>query len=277
MIDVLQLCFSYLFLYYCLLNKTNTSIEYSLLILLFFRGLTGFRCFSGTRYYVRLVLNSVKDISSFIFIFFYSTLAFGAISSLHNNDFSFENLWIKSYDLNLNVFDANESSLAYLIFFFATIINVFVMLNLLISILGDSFERFQLSALEIDYIEMVDVIREIEILIIWNRFPCVNYENEKGYLIVCDISSDDKLNRAFDWEGRISMIERNTAREIKPIKLDTEEIKTEMKAEVRNNNIEIQNIKAEIKNMKIEMQNMKTEIMAGVEKIASMMLEREKA
>ena len=274
---MLQLCFSYLFLYYCLLNKTNTSIEYSLLILLFFRGLTGFRCFSGTRYYVRLVLNSVKDISSFIFIFFYSTLAFGAISSLHNNDFSFENLWIKSYDLNLNVFDANESSLAYLIFFFATIINVFVMLNLLISILGDSFERFQLSALEIDYIEMVDVIREIEILIIWNRFPCVNYENEKGYLIVCDISSDDKLNRAFDWEGRISMIERNTAREIKPIKLDTEEIKTEMKAEVRNNNIEIQNIKAEIKNMKIEMQNMKTEIMAGVEKIASMMLEREKA
>ena len=74
------------------------------------------------------------------------------------------------YDLNIgaashgNTFDMN-----YISFFVATVINVIIMLNLLISILGDSFDRFQVSAAEIDYMEMAQTLAEFETMLFWRR------------------------------------------------------------------------------------------------------------
>ena len=57
------------------------------------------------------------------------------------------------------------------------------MLNLLISILGNSFSKFQLSKVQIDYKEMIDIIKEVETVMLWKR-----NNDKRGHLVVCDIS-----------------------------------------------------------------------------------------
>lgn len=51
----------------------------------FMRGLTGFRAFNWTRFYVRLIFGSVMDIASFLIIFVYITVAFGVINYTSGN------------------------------------------------------------------------------------------------------------------------------------------------------------------------------------------------
>ena len=53
------------------------------------------------------------------------------------------------------------------------------MLNLLISILGDSFDRFQVSAPEIDFMEMAQTLAEFETMLFWKR----NNEDKGAFLI----------------------------------------------------------------------------------------------
>ena len=44
-----------------------------------FRGITTFRVFDGTRYYITLIITALNDIKYFIIIFTYSTFSFGVL------------------------------------------------------------------------------------------------------------------------------------------------------------------------------------------------------
>ncbi|OMJ87290.1 hypothetical protein SteCoe_10974 [Stentor coeruleus] len=181
---VLCFCWAYLNFY----SQTNNSMEIILIALTFVRGLTAFRCFNGTRYYVHLIMSSIRDIKFFLVIFFYSTISFGVISSYTNGnaEFSFQNSLITAYDMNLGNFSHTEDfSLGYFVFLCASIINVIIMLNLLISVLANSFENFKTIAAEIDFMEMADVLTEIEGLMIFRRSNSIS-----KYFFVCD--SDKK-------------------------------------------------------------------------------------
>ena len=237
-IDIARLSFCGIWIYYYFNNQeAPIFVTYLLTAFTLLRGITGFRCFSGTRYYVRLVFDSAANIKDFLFLFFYATLAFGVLINLSQSEsISFQGIWINSYSLNLGSIDEfQEINISYLIFFFATIINVIIMLNLLISILGDSFDRFQVSAAEIDYMEMVDVIKEIETLMIWKR-----HRTDKGYLVVLDLFRDQNSFDESKWEGKISKISKDIRYEISPLKTELKELKTELKElkEIMNNRAE---------------------------------------
>ena len=168
-IDLGRIILCILFLIYEFQSSSNQEVTYCLISLILIRGLTGFRCFRMTRYYVRLILNSIRDILPFILIFFYSTLSFGIICSVYR-DISMSELWMYPYDLNIGAASHNnEFDINYISFFIATVINVIIMLNLLISILGDSFDRFQINALEIDFMEMAKTLVEFETMMVWRR------------------------------------------------------------------------------------------------------------
>ena len=92
--------------------------------------------------------------------------------------------------------DSNaDYTMDYIVFIGATIINVVLMLNLLISILGDSYERFQISQVIIDFKERTNLI--IEIL---SMRKLKTFQNLK-YLHVCISANDNEENE--NWEGRI--------------------------------------------------------------------------
>ena len=118
----------------------------------------------------------------------------------HKDKFQLTDLWINAYYSNLGEFDNKPETfnLLYITFFISTVINIVVILNLLISILGDSFDKFQVSASEIDLREMTSVLYEIESLLFWR----LKSTDEGMYLYACDSLYAIKD----DWKGKVQII-----------------------------------------------------------------------
>ena len=85
-----------------------------------------------------------------------------------------------------------------------------MMLNLLIAILSDSFDKFQIEALEFDYREKMDVITEIE-----SVFLLFRSKVQKGFLQLCDY--DLGANDEEPWGGKIKEIELKIERVSKEV------------------------------------------------------------
>ena len=203
-IDIFRtiLCFVWGFLSMGFSQESLFIITWVMVVLNFFRGLTGFRAFSSTRYYTRLIIRAFNDSAPFLTIFFYSTFAFGVIYfvSKEGSEESIFTLWRSPYELNMgDIGSANsENAATYLYFMMASVINVIIMLNLLISILGDSFDSFQMDALQIDCLEMAELILEIEGLMFWKKSM-----NEKKYMQTCQITEGEENQ---EWEGKVKMV-----------------------------------------------------------------------
>ena len=91
------------------------------------------------------------------------------------------------------------------------------MLNLLISILGDSFDKFHQASSEIDVKEMIEVILQIESIYLWKR-PF----KDRYYIHVCE---EIKIDGEFDeWEGKIKVIEKKIDNVSKQINTEFEDL-----------------------------------------------------
>lgn len=184
------------------------QVEYTILtwlvaIMCFFRGLTYFRAFKYTRYFVRMIIETAKDSSSFLIILFYSTFAFCVLYTAASEDKTlFTDAWRNSYELDMGEFNLDDyNSLKWTCFHLATLINCILMLNLLIAILGDAFERFQMRAGEADLMEMLDLIVELESMMVFKRATGVS-----RYLQKCELSQEQAVS--IEWEGRTKTIEK---------------------------------------------------------------------
>lgn len=179
-------------------------LTWMVVMLSWLRGLTYFRAFAYTRYFVRMILETAKDSLAFMVILMYSTFGFGVLSAVASPEI--ENIgeaWKASYVLNHGEFSTDGYNLLqWTCFTLATLINVILMLNLLISILGDSFERFQMKALEADLIEMLDIVYEFECMMIWKRnMGCATYLQCANYT--------EKSETALKWQGKVKAIENS--------------------------------------------------------------------
>ena len=178
-------------------------VSYIMVSFNFLRGLTGFRAFDKTRFYVRLITRAFIDTIPFIIIFFYTTLFFGMLywtsGTSYRNDV-FVDVWKTAFEANMGNFtNSDQADLNFLYFMFTSVINVIIILNLLISILGDSYERFQTEAVEIGNLEMVELILEIETLMFWRR-----QKNIRSFPQVCDATRFEGL--AQEWEGKLKAV-----------------------------------------------------------------------
>ena len=178
-------------------------VSYIMVIFNFLRGLTGFRAFDKTRFYVKLIIRAFIDTIPFIIIFFYTTLFFGMLywtsGTSYRNDV-FVDVWKTAFEANMgNFINSDKADLNFLYFMFTSVINVIIILNLLISILGDSYERFQTEAVEIGNLEMVELILEIETLMFWRRDL-----NVRCFPQVCDATRFEGLSE--EWEGKLKAI-----------------------------------------------------------------------
>lgn len=203
-LDMLRLSLTGFWIF-CLLWEQDWDIRYLLwwmILLNVIRGLTGFRAFDKTRYYIKLILISLSNIKFFMIIFIYTTMSFGLLSSKSSKesggDFDYKYLWI--YPFSLTAGDASQMfsdnfELKYLSFCLALIINIILMLNMLISILGDAFDEFQLKSEIFDYSEIAQVLLEIEQIKSLFSPVCV-YK----YLHICD---DPYRTKGNGWTGKV--------------------------------------------------------------------------
>jgi WD40 repeat protein len=184
-------------------NISYMPLSWVITLIFWIRGLTYFRTFRYTRFFVRMILECVKDSFSFMIILLYSTLAVASLYVVSNPGLnSMADAFELSYQVNMGEFSNDKNNLfQWICFFSATILNCIIMLNLLISILGDSFEKSQMMAREADILEMLDLVIELEYLMIWKR-----NQGRKQHLQRCTYAEQSQL--APVWEGRIKAIEK---------------------------------------------------------------------
>ncbi|CAG9330473.1 unnamed protein product [Blepharisma stoltei] len=177
--------------------QSNNNYLFTLLIFLsFIRGISYFRIFEETRYLIHLIQEVSFDIGSFLVLLLYSTLSFGVIfyTIQNNSDLHIKDYLTMAYRIDLNDFDTKGfNSFEWVIFGCATLVNSIIMLNLLISIMGDTYERVNDGMIVADGKELANLIIDCELLLIWKRNKTV-----KKYLQGCR-EEGDKVDET--WGG----------------------------------------------------------------------------
>lgn len=188
-------------------DKDNTISDSMLsvsIFLSFVRGISYFRLFKLTRYLINLLFQVVQDIQGFLVLLVYSTLGFCFLFIVlsrgkedSDESLSFSTYLMGSYNLVLGNFDIKEYNIVeYAVLTFALLINPIIMLNLLISIIGDTYDRVQSDNLSADMKELMDMIQEVENMLFFRRT-----QNRKEFFQEC--TEYEKQDLDSGWEGKL--------------------------------------------------------------------------
>lgn len=233
---------SWLFIIYSILVWSNyfeieidkTSDERYLLSIIIFiswlRGITYFRITTSTRYLIKLLFQVCWDILPFLFILFYSVVAFSLMFKAFDEEFntSFFPFLTFSYSILLGNWDIPTSPNFYsLVLFLATILNPVISLNLLIAILSDTYKTVNINRVIADSQELANMILEVETLLFWKR-----NQNYKKYIhIVENDSVEDLEDTEYDttvekMKRKIIKIRKDFYRSDKTMENFTNEVKS---------------------------------------------------
>ena len=197
-----------------LCGVSSLYFTWSVALINLLRGITVFRLFDGTRFYIELIFRSLNDIKYFFLMFAYSTFTFGFLLMISRDEgLGFSSIWGESYDLNFGNYEDTNSGIyfmQYIGYFGATVINVVLMLNLLISILGDSYERFQLEQAIVDIKEKARISMELQSMMFW-----ANKQSLLKCIRLCNSAFQDEEEQ--DWEGRIRFMDKKLDKSIKEL------------------------------------------------------------
>lgn len=203
-------CIAYL-LFFLLELQSDWYYEIFTLVTLttWVRGVVYFRIFESTRYLSRLLYEVVVDFRAFLFVLAYTTLSLCFITMVMDRNFgetAFEDNIFIAYKLNLgDVNDVYTEKFSYIMFAVVTtmiIINPIIMLNLLISIIGDTFERVQSTRVVADMKELCEMVIEVERLLFWRR-----NNDQKHYIQICNSKEEDEQPEEA-WEGLIIELDK---------------------------------------------------------------------
>ena len=200
----------------------SLHLTWCVALLSLLRGITVFRLFDGTRFYIELIFRSLNEIKYFFLMFAYSTFTFGCLLMISNDEIiSFNSMWKESFDLNFGSYEdtSNGNFMPYIGYFGATIINVILMLNLLISILGDSYERFQLEQTIVDIKEKARISMELQSMMFWAK-----KKSPLKYIRLCNYVFQSEEDQ--DWEGRMRFMDNKIDKGIKDLIKSDKSIET---------------------------------------------------
>jgi len=139
-------------------------------LLAFIRGISYFTVWQQTRYMINLLAVVFIHMIPFLILLFYTTITFALLLYAYESDPSLDFLTFleNSYTLNLGGINTDGyDSMDWVIFGLSTLVNPIVMLNLLIAILGDSFNDVQDNQEIADKKELASIILDIELLMSW--------------------------------------------------------------------------------------------------------------
>ena len=209
-LDILR---SITFMMYLIFNSMGIaeSWNYDILSLVtltsWTRGIAYFRIFSKTRYITKLLVEVLRDMKAFLVILLYSTLSFSFLFLVLNSNSKvgektpFTSYLETSYGLNLGDMPKDSDFYEFIIVTIALIINPIVMLNLLISIIGDTYDRVQSEMVIADMKELCEMIIEIENSMYWRRNA-----GSKLYLQLCTTKKKEEIDA--QWEGKLREIQK---------------------------------------------------------------------
>ncbi|OMJ80809.1 hypothetical protein SteCoe_18864 [Stentor coeruleus] len=209
----MSLCFIYIGMHWSDYQKVIAEkVLVGLIFVTMVRGISYFRLFDNTRYMINLLSETIKDMKSFLILLTYSTYSFALIYFIMINNIlkysadadpskikSFSEYIAQSYLLSLGNFDTEGyEAFEWVIFFFASVINPLIMLNLLIAIMGDTYSRVAEEQEIADMQELTEMVIEGEYLLF-----CKRKHGYKSYMQICkeeeltaqDVTIEQKLDK----------------------------------------------------------------------------------
>lgn len=152
----------------------RTELLALLTLISWVRGISYFRIFESTRYLINLVFAVFKDMIAFLALLIYCTLSYTFIRMIFKSgekNGGFEDSLKAAYVMNFgDIGDDNPGNLTeWIVITLMMLINPIVMLNLLISICGDTYSRVQGNSVIADMKELLEMIVEVEQLLYWRR------------------------------------------------------------------------------------------------------------
>lgn len=159
-----------------------------------------FRIFDRTRYLINMILEVIKDMVPFLVIMVVSTLAFGLVFYISNMQEG-SSAFLSAYQINFSSFNVIlNGSFQTAVFILSCIVNPLIMMNLLIAIMGDTYDRVR-DGLEVaDHKEMAECIFEIECLLFWRR-------DKADWKYIHQVTTEENSeNLENEWSGKIRAI-----------------------------------------------------------------------
>ncbi|OMJ69801.1 hypothetical protein SteCoe_32362 [Stentor coeruleus] len=195
--DLFRFFITAVYLLWHLFGIEYSSVTWFMITFNLIRGLTGFRAFNNTRYFIRLLQMCIVKIKDFFIIFIYATLSIGLMNSISTQqDFNYYSIWSSPFGIIVGKTDTfyENNFIQSVTFILSVTTNMIIMLNMIISILGDVFDEFQLNAEIYNYTEMAQVILETEQILSYLG----SIENLR-YLHICVHAYESTGN---EWKGK---------------------------------------------------------------------------
>ena len=156
------------------LDTKGDALLATSILLIMLRAIGDMRCFEKTRYLVKLIIEVFKDMESFFYILVHSLVSFAVAYYCLSSDRSSRNFWEEiggMYRLTYGDFAYVDDYgvFEWTFFVVSTLIVPLVMMNLLIAIISDSFERVYSNKLSYDFQVKCSLVLETENLLFWRR------------------------------------------------------------------------------------------------------------
>jgi gas vesicle protein len=224
-----------------------------IIVLGYLRWISLLKIFGPTRNLIQVVVTVVKDMVSFITIIALIIVGFSVIFLVFNREAGYGDYLYEAYNVMYGPVDIDDGAawpfsqkliMAVLAFF----LNV-VLLNLLISIMGDSYGQVLEMREKTDSLTRLEMISEAAV---YRKFLKQKHQTKRGYLVYClpvELGEDESSQNS-ELESVIKTMK-------KLIQKNNEESKKEiqtLKDKVQENNLRLE------ASMKKEISSMKTEI-----------------
>lgn len=243
------LCFIYTYFVFGDFSKFVTNqLLVSVTFVTMVRGISYFRLFDNTRYMINLLSEVIKDIKSFLILLAYSTYSFALIYFIMVNNImryrdpenyepkSFSEYVANAYLLNLGNFSTdNYEAFEWLIFFFASVINPLIMLNLLISIMGDTFGRVKEEQAIADMKELTEMVVEGEYILF-----CKRNRSHKCFLQIC--KEEELTNVELDIDSKLAKLKEKIRIIEESVDVKGQEILQEVRDNIAGVNVKVDEI-----------------------------------
>ncbi|CAG9333027.1 unnamed protein product [Blepharisma stoltei] len=164
----------------------NEYILGALISISYYRSTIFFNIYSKTRLLNNLLLAVFYDLIAFFIILLFSTFAFAITLCAVKGDTSISFFtWITlAWRANIGDYDNNadyyDPMLMWAFHWIFTVINPIILINLLISLMGDTFQRVKENWEIADAKEMIYMMLEVETLLFWKR-----NKGKKEFLQTC--------------------------------------------------------------------------------------------
>ena len=156
--------------------QSNTMILAIAVFLQWFRAIGDMRAFEQTRLFVRLILQVVASMKSFVIFLILVSFMFAIVRYVLADPVTMPDHWILDEVLNgyrviLNKFDVGVTDpvLTWIFYLLNTVMIVIVLLPLLVSIMKDTFGMVMRTKVTQDYREKTSLCHEFENLMFWCR------------------------------------------------------------------------------------------------------------